>query len=277
MPDPLEEIVLFPSRNREEQLRHQEVRNAQMHKQRRAQIKHILRRLGTCCRGAQFRWPEKRDLERLHILVTELPRRTRKPPTLPLWKAYKAADNYWNLGLWQTLSDLVERAARDAPPRPLEDYDKALTKKSLSEVAAKLFQCYNEVSHGRDPASIEWEQFTDLFKSVRQPSVSSSVPLRSGLGECGGKPTLVAYTVFLELFCSDTQWVRKHWRGAQVLTRWVIAVLQNPKMVRTLRRFLIPADIGNLLVEDTEQLPEQLAKKKKDAKRAKDRERKRRK
>ena len=277
MPGPLDEIALFPVRQHEERLRQREATDAELHKQRLAEIKRILKKLGGCCRPRDFRWPIKADLERLDFAVLELLRQVRKRPPLPLWKSYKAVDDHWHLGLLQTLRELVDRAARHAPPRPLEEYDERLGKAALSDQSAKLFQYFSEVARGRDPSSVRWEQFDELFKKVRRRAVSATVPLTSRLGECGGKPKLIAYTVFLELFCLDLQWVRKHWKGAQVLTRWVITSLQHPQMVRILHRFLIPTEIGILFVQDAEQLPELLAKKKKEAKRARDSERKGRK
>jgi hypothetical protein len=116
-----------------------------------------------------------------------------------------------------------------------------------------------------------------LFKSVRGHDVSSTVPLTSRLGECGGKQKLIAYTVFLELFCFDLQWTRKNWKGARILTLWVATNLQHPEMMRKLRRLLIPSDIGNLFIEDADDAPKRFAEEKKKARQARDRDRKRRK
>jgi hypothetical protein len=270
MPGPLDEIVLFPIRQREGH-------DLKIHQRRLAEIRSIRQRLKACCGQTQFRWPNKGDLEHLDFLVLELFRRIRKGLPAPRWKCYKAVDDHWHLGLWKTLSDLVDRAASNTPPRPLEEYDRRLTRTPLSEVTKKFFHYYDEVVKGRDPSQIEWEQFDDLFRSLRGQRVSSTVPLTSRLGECGGKPRLVAYTVFLELFCSDLQWARKHWKGAKILTLWVVINLQHPQMVRKLIRFLIPSDIGSLFIEDTDDLPKRFAEEKKKARQARDRDRKRRK
>jgi len=175
------------------------------------------------------------------------------------------------------LSDLVDRAASNAPRRPLEDYDQRLTRKALAEEAKEFFRYYDEIVHGRDPSKIVWEKIDKLSKSVLRETISSTAPLKSRLTDCGGKPNLVAYTVFLEFFCADLQWARKHWKSADVLTSWVAANLQHPKMVRKLSRFLIPSDIGSLFIKDIDQLPKRVAEQKQNARRAKERDRKRRK
>jgi hypothetical protein len=107
--------------------------------------------------------------------------------------------------LWQTLSDLVERAASNAPRRPLEAYDQRLTIEPLREATKRFFRYYGEVVRGRDPSQIKWEQFDDLFTNVTGKYISRAVPLTSAKS--------AAYTVFLELFCADEQWTRKYWKG----------------------------------------------------------------
>jgi hypothetical protein len=82
--------------------------------------------------------------------------------------------------------------------------------------------------------------------------------------------------VFLELFCADLQWIRKHWKDTWVFLLWVANNLQEPQMLRKLSRFLIPADIGSLIIENTEQSPKRFAEEKKRAERARDSARKRR-
>jgi hypothetical protein len=264
-------------RHREEQERHREEQEAKARQKRLAEIRNILRRLGRCCRQQEFRWPDENDLERLGDLVLFLSFRIRKRRPLPRWKHYKAVDDHWHLRLWQTLSDLVDRAASNAPRRPLEDYDPSLTRKGLAVKAKEFFRYYDEIVRGRDPSNVSWEQFDELFKSVLRKNISSTVPLTSRLGECGGKPKLVAYTVFLELFCADLQWIRKYWKGAWDFLLWIAHSLQEPQMLRKLTRFLVASDIGSLIIENTEQLPKRFAEEKKRAERARDSARKRRK
>ncbi len=258
-------------------LRHREEQEAKAQQKRLGEIRNILRRLRQCCRPGKFRWPDENDLERLRDLVLYLFFRIRKRRPMHRWKYYKSVDDHWHLRLWQTLSDLVDRAASNAPRRPLEDYNRRLTRKSLAEETKEFFRCYDEVVHGRDPSTISWEQFDELFKSVLRENISGTVPLTSRLGECGGKPKLVAYTVFLELFCADLQWIRKYWKDAWVFLLWVANSLQEPQMLRKLSRFLIPGDIGSLIIENTEQSPKRFAEEKKRAERARDSARKRRK
>ena len=259
---PLDEIVLFPIRQREE-------REAKTHQKRLGEIRNILRRLGRCCRQREFRWPDENDFERLHFLVSELFRRIRKRPSLTLWKCYKAVDDHWHLRLWRTLSDVVERAVSNTPRRPLEDYDHRLTRGRLSEATKKFFRCYDEVLKGRNPSEIKWEQFDELFTDVTGKFISRRVPLTEARA--------ATHLVFLELFCADQQWTRKHWQGACGLTVWIATNLQHPQMLRKLTRFLIPADIGSLVIEDVEQIRGRLLEEKKKDKRARDRARKRRK
>jgi hypothetical protein len=258
-------------------LRHREKQEAMAQQKRLGDIRNILRRLRQCCRPEKFRWPEEDDLKRLHDLVLYLFFRIRKRRPMHRWKCYKSVDDHWHLRLWQTLSDLVDRAARNAPGRPLEDYYRRLTRKNLAEETKEFFRCYDEVIHGRDPSTITWEQFDELFKSVLRENISGTVPLTCRLGDCGGKPKLVAYTVFLELFCVDLQWIRKYWKDAWFFLLWVANSLQEPQMLRKLSRFFIPGDIGSLIIENTEQSPKRLAEEKKRAERARDSARKRRK
>src|SRR5262249_26467407 len=154
----------------------------------------------------------------------------RKRPLLPLWKCYKAVDHHWHFRLWKTLSDLVDRAAKNAPQRPLEKYDPELTSGLPSDVTKKFFQHYNDVLKGRDPSDIKWEQFDELLSSITGKSISRRIPLT--------KPTL--HLELLKLFSADQQWARKHWRSAQRLTVWVATKLQHPELMTKLRRFLIP-------------------------------------
>jgi hypothetical protein len=258
-------------------LRHREEQEAKAQQKRLGEIRNIVRRLRQCCWPEEFRWPDKNDLERLRDLVLHLFFRIRKRRPLHKWKYYKSVDDHWHLRLWQTLSNLVDRAASNAPRRPLLNYDRRMTHKGLAEKAKEFSRYYDQIVHGRDPSTVSWEQFDELFKSVLRENISSTVPLTSRLGECGGKPKLVAYTVFLELFCADLQWMRKYWKGAWDFLLWVAANLQEPQMLRKLTRFLVPGDISSLIIENIEQLPKRFAEEKKRANRAKDRARKRRK
>src|SRR5207253_9236810 len=99
----------------------------------------------------------------------------RKRAPLPRWKCYKAVDDHWHLRLWQTLSNIVQRAVSNTPRRPLEDYDQRLISAPLREATKEFFRLYSEVVKGRDPSSIGWEEFDELFKSVRRGNVSRSV------------------------------------------------------------------------------------------------------
>src|SRR6266404_4140897 len=172
---PLDDIVEFPFRQREEQ-------ELKVHRRRVAEVRNVLRRLRRCCRQEKFQWPNKDDLERLDDLVLDLFLRIRKRRPLHRWKCYKSVDDHWHLRLWQTLSDLVDRAASNAPRRPLEDYDQTLTRKGLVEEAKEFFRHYDKIVHGQDPSTIGWEQFDKLFKSVLRENISSTVPLTSRLG-----------------------------------------------------------------------------------------------
>jgi hypothetical protein len=260
----LDDIVEFPFRQREEQ-------ETKTYQKRLREIRNILRRLQRCCwpRQDELRWPDEKDLERLDLLVSELVRRIRKRPQLPRWKWYKTVDAHWHMGLWQTIEDLVERAARNTPPRPLEKYNRVLSNGSLAEMTKKFLDRYAEVIHGLDPASIAWEEFDELFANVTGKCISRAIPLTSAKS--------VTYTLLLELFCADRQWTIKHWKGACGLTFWVARKLQHPQMLRELNRFLISADVGNRIIEDTAQLPNRFCEETKKAKRARDRDRKRRK
>jgi hypothetical protein len=180
--------------------------------------------------------------------------------------------------LWQTIADLVERAARNTPPRPVEKYNRMLSDDSVAELTKKFFGHYAEIIHGEDPSSVAWEQFNDLFKRVaRRNNVSRSVPLASRLGEVGGGPKLIAYTVFLEFYCDDSRWIKSHWADVFNLSVWVSCYLQHEEMLKKLRRFLVPSYFSDVVIENTAQLPEFFAKKKNEARRARDLERKRRK
>ena len=259
---PLDEIVEFPFRLREEQ-------EAKTHQKRLREIKSILRKLGGCCQQHKFQWPDKTDLERLDLLVSELVRWIRKRPQLPRWKWYKAVDDHWHLRLWQTIENLVERAARNTPPRPLEKYNRKLSDDSLVEMTKKFLDRYAEVIRGRNAASVAWEEFDELFAKVTGKCISRRIPLTSAKD--------VTYRLFLELFCADRQWTTKQWKGACDLTFWVARKLQYPQMLRKLTRFLISPDIGDRIIENTEQLPNRFAEETKKAKRARDRDRKGRK
>jgi len=259
MPGPLDEIVLFP-------VRQQQAAAAKIHQQRLTEVRSILRRLDSCCKKHDFRWPEDRDLNRLHVLVLELIRRIRKRPLLPRWKYYKAVDDHWHFRLCKTLSALVDRAATNTPQRPLEKYDPELTSGLPSEVTKRFFQYYDEVVKGRDPSDIKWEQFDELLSSMTGKTISRLIPLT--------KPTL--HLELLKLFCADQQWTRKHWRSARSLTAWVATTLQHPGLMTKLRRFLIPSYIGDLMIRDVANIPGRLLEEKKGAKRARDRKRKRR-
>ena len=223
----LDKIVMRVLRHRQEQaakaLQHREEQEAKALQNRLREIKNIGRRLQRCCwpRQDELIWPDENDLERLHVLVSELVRRIRKRPLVPRWKRYKAVDDYWHLRLWQTLSDLVDRAASNVPRRPLEDYDQRLTSPGLREPIKKFFKCYSEVAKGREPSEIKWEQFDELFTSVTGKTISRRVPLTNA------KST--AYLAFLELFCADLLWVTKHRKGAWRLTLWVATSLSTPR------------------------------------------------
>jgi hypothetical protein len=261
--------VLFP-------LREQEKREWQAHQQRLDDVKRLIRQLRQCCRTGNFRWPVRDDLKRLDDLVLKLARRIRKRTALPIWKNYKAVDDHWSLRLWQTIEDLVVRAAGNAPPRPLEKYDRLFSNSSLTEMTKKFFDAYRAVRHGKDPSSIAWEEFDELFRRVRPNKVSRSLPLISRLGDLGGKPRLIAYTFFLEFYLDESRWMKNHWTGASNLSNWVRG-LQHDGMLRKLSRFLIPSYVGNVVIEDTAQFPSLLAEAKKDIHRARERARKARK
>ena len=248
-------------------LRHREEQEAKAQQKRLSEIRNIARKLRQCCRQPEFRWPDENDLERLHVLVSELVRRIRKRPLLPQWKRYKAVDDHWHLRLWLTLSDLLDRAAKNTPQRPLEDYDQRLTTPALNEATKKFFKCYSEVAKGQAPSQIKWEQFDELFSSVMGRTISRRIPLTQAKSN--------TYLAFLELFCADQQWTRTHWKGAFALTHWIATNLQHPQMLRKLTRFLIPAHYGSRLIERTEQLPQRFAEEKRRAERARDRARKR--
>jgi hypothetical protein len=141
---PLDEIVEFPFRQREKQ-------EAKAYQKRLGEIRNIVRRLKRCCRPGEFRWPDKNDLERLDDLVLSLFFRVRKRRPLHRWKCYESVDDHWHLRLWQTLSDLVDHAAGNAPWRPLEDYDQRLTRKGVAEEAKEFFQYYDKIVRGGDP------------------------------------------------------------------------------------------------------------------------------
>jgi hypothetical protein len=266
----LEELVLFPSRQYQK-------RQLQAHQQRLDEVKRLIRQLRRCCRNVGFQWPVQQDLDRLDDLVSELAGKIRKRLGLPLWRNYKAVDDHWHLKLWKTIEELVERAVRNTPPRPVEKYNRMLSNDSLAELTKKFFGHYAEVIHGGDPSSVAWEQFDDLFKQVTRSDVSRSVPLTSRLGEVGGAPELIAYTVFLEFYCDDSRWIKSHWAGVFNLSGWVSCYLQHASMLKKLSRFLVPSYVGEVMIENTAQLPEFFAEKKKAARRARDLERKRRK
>jgi len=260
MPGPLDEIVLFPIRQREAEA-------AKIHQQRLTELRNILRRLNSCCKELDFRWPEKRDLERVHVLVLQLIRRIRKRPPLPLWKCYKAVDDYWGFRSRKTLSDLIDRAANNAPRRPLERLDPELTSGLPVEATKRFFEYYDQVANGGDPSEIKWEQFDELFSITSGKTISRRIPLT--------KPTL--HLELLKLFCADQQWVRKHLKGTRVLMVYVATQLQDPEMMRKLRRFLIPVYIGELSIEAVESLPVLFREQKKNEERERDRQRKQRK
>jgi hypothetical protein len=271
----VDEIALRALRHQKEQAakarQHREEQKARSHQKRLSEIKNILRRLQRCCwrRQDELLWPDENDLKRLDVLVSELVGRIRKRRGLPRWKRYKAVDDHWHLRLWQTLSDLVDRAASNAPRRPLEDYDQALTNGSFREATKRFFWYYGEVLSGRrDPSQIKWEEFDELFTSVTGKYISRAVPLTSAKS--------VAYTVFLELFCADQLWVTKHRKDAWRLTLWIATCLQHPQMLRKLTRFFIPSE-RSFLIKYVEQLPKRLAEEKKRTERARDSARKHRK
>jgi len=164
-------------------LRYREEQEAKAQQKRLAEIRNIVRRLRQCCWPREFRWPDKNDLERLGDLVLYLFFRIRKRRPLHRWKCYKSVDDYWHLRLWQTLSNLVDRAASNTPRRPLEDYDRRLTRKGLAEKAKEFCRYYRQIVRGRDHFTVSWEQFDELFKSVLHENISSTVPLTSRPGE----------------------------------------------------------------------------------------------
>jgi hypothetical protein len=212
----------------------------------------------------------------MHDLVLKLARKIRKRTALPIWKNYKAVDDHWHLKLWQTIEHLVERAAGNTPPRPVEKYDRLLSNSSFTEMTKKFFDAYRKVIHGGDPSSIAWEEFDNLFRRVRPNGVSLSLPLTSRLRDLGGKPKLIAYIVFLEFYLDESRWIKNHWTGAFTLSTWV-SDLHHPGMLRKLSRFLVPSYVGNTMIERTAQFPSWLAEKKKESDRARERDRKRRK
>jgi hypothetical protein len=270
----VDEIALRALRHRDEQQakarQHREEQEAKALQKRLREIKNIVRRLQRCCwpRQDELLWPDENDLERLHDLVSELVRRIRKRPSLPRWKRYKAVDDHWKLRLWQTLSDLVDRAASNAPRRPLENYDQRLTSPELREPTKKFFKCYSEVAKGREPSEIKWEQFDELFTSVTGKTISRRIPLTNA------KST--AYLAFLELFCADLLRVIKHRKGAWRFTLWVATSLQHPQMLRKLTRFFLPSE-RSFLIEYIEELFKRFAQERKRIERARDSARKRRK
>src|SRR6202049_2415175 len=258
-----DELVHFPRRERGE-------RQTRAHQQRLGEGKCLIRQLRHCCRKVGFQWPVPDDLDRLDDFVLALAGKIRKRVGLSLWRNYKAVDDHWHLKLWQTIEELVERVARNAPPRPLEKYNPLLSEDRLAELTRKFFGHYAEVIHGRDPASFGWEQFDDLFKKVTRNNVSQSIPLASRLGKVGGTPELIAYTVFLELRCDDLLWMKSHWAGVFNLSVWVNCHLQHAGMLKKMSRFLIPSYVGDVMIGNAEQLPEFFAEKKNEARRAKD-------
>jgi hypothetical protein len=266
---PLDELLEFP-------IREQQKREQQAHQQRLGEVKRLIRKLRQCCRKENFHWPVPEDLKRLDDLVLKLAGKIRKRPALVRWKNYKAVDNHWHLKLWQIIEELVDRAARLTPPRPLERYNLLLSVEKLSDVTKAFFERYAEVVRGKDPSSIDWQQFEELFKRTREKSVSLNLPLAPRLGELvGGKPKLIAYTVFLELYCADQQWRKQHWLGALALMRWIAFDLHHSAILQKLSRFVVPAHFGRAILEAPTHFERQIVEMMKERHRAKDRKRKR--
>ena len=148
-------------------------------------------------------------------------------------ESYKAVDHHWGLRSWQTLSELVDRAVKNAPPRPIEKYNDMLTDKRLSEAAKKFFERYNEVQKAQIPAELRLEQLDELLSSVTGERISRSIPLTNAKS--------AAHVEFLKFVCADQQWAGKHWKSARRLTIWIASTLQHPQLMMKLRRFLIPS------------------------------------
>lgn len=251
-------------------------RNEGAHQAQLDRARYLIQQLQKCCRIGSFQWPTRNNLDELSDRVFDLNLRIRKQLRVPLWKGYKAIDDHWHLKLWQTIEDLVERASRNTPPRPLEKYDQMLRLEGFTEMTKKFFGHYVEIVRGRHPCSVAWEQFDDLFGAARK-GISRSLSLTSRLGEVGGGSKLIAYVVFLELFHDDSRWTKHHWIGATNLADWVSVDLQHERMLKKLNRFLIPSFAGKEMIDDVGRLLKRRAEQKCDARRAKDRERKSRK
>ena len=218
------------------------------------EIAAILARLDQSCirptAKSPFKWPEESELERLDKIVEDLARLVRKRKLLVLWDFYEAVDRkFHDIRLLKRIKELVLRAKHNTEPRPMEAFARMQVDGSHCPLAIEFFKIWKDFRQERLVVhSVEWKKFSPLFARYRRgvddsEGAAAEAVLKSKLGDKPGDPTLVAYTVFLEIASEDRAWARENYKDVWDLTTWIISRLKNPELNRMLERFCDPVDL----------------------------------
>jgi hypothetical protein len=195
-----------------------------------------MRALSDCYQEAEVQHPSDELLERLEHLISEVLReagRTKKLRTG--WQRCQAADKVdRGLRLCARIKDLLKRAERNVPVRPLAEISRFMEGAGEEAASARvLLQQYLAVRRGVRAPKVNWAELAPLLLKYRNRPRSQR---RMGVLEtraqdaAAGPEKITTYAVFLELVWEDYEWVRCHQKGVLRLAEWV-ANLEEPELV----------------------------------------------
>ncbi len=232
----------------------------------KAEVKAILTRLAKCCRSeGELLWPDKNYYARLNEAVEDLSRIARKGgDTKTLWNSYKVVDHHWpKLQLRKRIKDLVERANKNTPERPLVWFHR-LGKQSTGEDAKRASEFVKLLSNIRskkcEVALVDWRRYETVFLRFRNSHLRPHQKAKARQQLCPKvnypcDQRLMNYTVFLEIYCEDAEWCRKHFEGFHGLRDWVWFDLQDAELLRQLERMFESADLFAQAIKRLQNLP----------------------
>lgn len=219
-------------------------------------ISEILEELRRCCvlnPGAPFKMPKGEQLSDLDTAVSSLSaafRARRKPRWL--WEGYTIVDRQVSsLKLASKVRDLLERAQKNIPKRPLEAFAQIVRKKpQTSASVGRLFSAIKEFRSARPPVSEEqWREHRNDFSELLEKHLDFITPplwkeFAALFWEIGDHnrsiPEAECKRTFVQMEQDDRHWETRYDDGARVLVLWVIFDLKNDELLPLLERFIVP-------------------------------------
>jgi len=171
-----------------------------------------------CSYGKEMIMPGKDDFDRLDELIEELVDMNRKTTPVFRWDCCKFIEREGKpLKLCNRIKGLLQRAYVNVPPRPAA---------VIHQIAPDFIKVWSRFREGElDVAEVQWRDYKPIFLRYRKKRL-----LNTQLGEKGGDPDLVAYTVFLEIDGEDRKWIADYSDGYYRLWDWQL-LRETPELV----------------------------------------------